>query len=114
MAEVKLSPEKTVKPVRPLSTLTRRKAVPHPGWGGAREGAGRKPRGDVKLDATVMVRLTPEQKRVFRRKGGSAWLRAVLDGCMSQDPEKLADPERPTPFGDLSDEEVRRLLAEKD
>lgn len=48
------------------------------GWGGARKGAGRKPQGDKALKQAT-VYLSDEQLALFRRLGGSAWLRKVLD-----------------------------------
>lgn len=38
--------------------------------GGKRINAGRKPEGDVALKATIIARVTADQKRVFQEKGG--------------------------------------------
>ena len=46
--------------------------------GGKRPNAGRKPQGDEALTATVIARVTPEQKAAFRERGGGNWLRSAL------------------------------------
>ena len=46
--------------------------------GGKRINAGRKPEGDAALKATIIARVTADQKRVFQEKGGGKWLRQTL------------------------------------
>ena len=46
--------------------------------GGKRINAGRKPEGDAALKATIIARVTADQKRVFQQKGGGKWLRQTL------------------------------------
>ena len=48
------------------------------GRGGKRDNAGRKPLGDEALAATIIARVTPEQKETFKAKGGGQWLRMAL------------------------------------
>lgn len=48
------------------------------GRGGRRDNAGRKPLGDEALAATIIARVTPEQKETFKAKGGGQWLRMAL------------------------------------
>lgn len=48
--------------------------------GGRREGAGRKPDGQVKMIQTAF-RVTPQQREKLKRLGGSAWLRAQIDAA---------------------------------
>ena len=60
--------------------------------GGKRPNSGRKPEGQEPLSATIITRLTEEQKCVFREKGGAKWLRTVLSNLNAE--EKLM----PTPI----------------
>ena len=60
--------------------------------GGKRPNSGRKPEGQEPLSATIITRLTEEQKSVFHEKGGAKWLRAVLSKLNAE--EKLM----PTPI----------------
>lgn len=46
--------------------------------GGRRPNAGRKPEGDEALSATIIARVTPDQKDSFKKMGGGQWLRAAL------------------------------------
>lgn len=46
--------------------------------GGRRPNAGRKPEGDEVLTATIIARVTPDQKSHFLKKGGGKWLRSAL------------------------------------
>ncbi len=46
--------------------------------GGRRPNAGRKPEGDEALSATIIARVTPDQKDSFKKMGGGQWLRATL------------------------------------
>lgn len=46
--------------------------------GGKRPNAGRKPEGDEALTATIIARVTPDQKNHFLKKGGGKWLRSAL------------------------------------
>lgn len=48
------------------------------GRGGKRDNAGRKPLGDETLAATIIARVTPEQKETFKANGGGQWLRCAL------------------------------------
>lgn len=93
------SAQNLIKPCKPLA---KKKASSHDGWGGVRPGAGRKPIGDKALDKMVVVRLTSAQKSYFRTLGGSAWLRQVLDLCMSETTaEKIRDAANASPFGGI-------------
>lgn len=47
--------------------------------GGKRPGAGRPPIEGVSLDASVLVRMTAQQKASFLRLGGSRWIRAIIN-----------------------------------
>lgn len=47
--------------------------------GGRRPGAGRRPIEGVKLDHTILIRITPAQKKTFSCVGGSAWVRRMLE-----------------------------------
>lgn len=47
--------------------------------GGSRPGAGRKPAGTQCL----MIRLTPSQRKTFKRLGGSAWMQRKMDSIMT-------------------------------
>ncbi len=49
------------------------------GRGGKREGAGRKAVDGVKNTVCVMVSLTQEHHEKFKKLGGSAWLRSIID-----------------------------------
>ena len=51
--------------------------------GGKRINAGRKPEGDAALKATIIARVTADQKRVFQEKGGGKWLRQTLTTAKS-------------------------------
>ena len=55
--------------------------------GGARPGAGAKPRNPADKCHPTTVRLTPAQLATYRALGGGAWLRARLD--------EFANPVRP-------------------
>ena len=46
--------------------------------GGKRLNAGRKPIGEEALTATIITRVTPEQKETFKANGGGQWLRCAL------------------------------------
>lgn len=46
--------------------------------GGKRLNAGRKPIGEEALTATIITRVTPEQKETFKANGGGQWLRLAL------------------------------------
>ena len=52
--------------------------------GGKRLNAGRKPEGEEALSETIIARVTPDQKVVFREKGGSKWLRMALSPLAPQ------------------------------
>lgn len=52
--------------------------------GGKRLNAGRKPEGEEALSETIIARVTPDQKVVFREKGGSKWLRMTLSPLAPQ------------------------------
>lgn len=89
-------------PIKPCKPLAKRKASSHDGWGGVRQGAGRKPLGEKALDKMVVIRLTAEQKTFFRTLGGSVWLRQVLGLCMREStPEKIRDAANESPFGGI-------------
>lgn len=47
--------------------------------GGRRPGAGRKPVEGIRLDQTILVRITDAQKQTFTNLGGCTWIRRVLD-----------------------------------
>lgn len=51
--------------------------------GGKRVNAGRKPEGDAALEATIIARVTADQKKVFQEKGGGKWLRQTLTTAKS-------------------------------
>ena len=51
--------------------------------GGKRVNAGRKPEGDAALEATIIARVTADQKKVFQEKGGGKWLRQTLTAAKS-------------------------------
>ena len=51
--------------------------------GGKRINAGRKPEGDAALEATIIARVTADQKKVFQEKGGGKWLRQTLTTAKS-------------------------------
>ena len=53
--------------------------------GGKRPGAGRRPLEGKKLESMVVARLTDEQKSLFQKIGGTAWLRAVLNAGLALD-----------------------------
>lgn len=40
--------------------------------GGKRVNAGRKPEGDAALEATIIARVTADQKKVFQEKGAES------------------------------------------
>ena len=46
--------------------------------GGKRPNAGRKPEGEKALSATIIARVTEDQKNSFKKMGGGRWLRAAL------------------------------------
>ncbi len=53
--------------------------------GGRRPGAGRRPIAGKPLEAMVVARLTAEQKALYKKVGGTTWLRAVLNAGLSLD-----------------------------
>lgn len=56
--------------------------MPH---GGRRPGAGQKPKYGVAMQ-TVCGRMTPLQREIFRKLGGFAWLRQILEEGSSGEP----------------------------
>lgn len=81
MPESKLDKENQIKPIK---SMARKKAARHPGWGGARPGAGRKPEGPTRLDSMMVIRLTQEQKDCLKTFGSSSWLRKLLQLCIER------------------------------
>lgn len=56
------------------------------GWGGPREGAGRKPgKQEDSLTEKATIRLTAEQRKTLDRLG-AAWIRARLDEEAKKNP----------------------------
>ena len=53
--------------------------------GGRRPGAGRRPIAGKPLETMVVARLTAEQKALYKKVGGTTWLRAVLNAGLSLD-----------------------------
>ena len=73
------------------------------GRGGKRDNAGRKPLGEEALAATIIARVTPEQKEVFKAKGGGSWLRAALSNLKEASTMPLPDwAQSVTPIKNLS------------
>lgn len=68
--------------IRPIKSLARKKTARHPGWGGARPGAGRRPDGPHRLDSMIVIRMTSEQKACLKTLGGSSWLRKLMQTCI--------------------------------
>lgn len=70
------------------------KSVPR---GGRRPGAGRRPIEGVKLDSTILIRITPDQKKTFANMGGSAWVRRMLEAngvSLSTLPDVIGKPSK--------------------
>lgn len=63
--------------------------------GGKRLNAGRKPIGDEALSATIITRVTPEQKETFKAKGGGQWLRLALNNLAAVQGNKTPDWVKP-------------------
>ncbi len=59
--------------------------------GGKRPGAGRHPIEGKTLEEMVVARLTKEQKALYKKIGGTSWLRAVLNAGLARDdiPDEL-------------------------
>ncbi|MDO5532596.1 hypothetical protein [Sutterella sp.] len=74
--------------VRPRKPLSRKKNQKHPGWGGARPGAGRKPEGDKPLDAMLVVRFTKPERDLYKAVGGSAWMRKLVNAILESKPDQ--------------------------
>ena len=53
--------------------------------GGRRPGAGRRPVEGKKLEEMVVARMTKEQKSLFRKMGGTKWLRDMLNNGLASD-----------------------------
>lgn len=67
-------------------------------WGGAREGAGRKPSGT----SQIAVRMTPDEHETFKIIGGTTWLRQAMQEIKGKkmtitiDTTKFSDEKRAT------------------
>lgn len=57
--------------------------------GGRRPGAGRPPIEGVSLDASVLVRMTAQQKACFLRLGGSRWIRTIINEHTRSDEQRI-------------------------
>lgn len=59
-------------------------------WGGRRPGAGRKPLEGKAFEATILVRVSQEQKVYYQNRGSSKWFRQVINTEMNRELEQAA------------------------